>query len=205
MADWPWAEDLDGAVEFVNASFAARGSGRVLGLSAPRRASHDPDMRSAVFLMKLATTGPFSEVLAYLDSAPLIVQSLGPSFARLEAPKGTADVSVDLKLPLLDRAKYDLKGSLKISGGELAFRGFAPHATEVNGAVTLSRGALAGDGIRAIFLDGPVTARVDTPPIEGFRTRISLDGEVGIDKVADAFDLPFGHQLAGGTNGGAAC
>lgn len=199
VADWPWAEDIDGTVEFVNASFAARGVGRVLGLSASDVQATIPDMRSAVFLMKVATNGPFSDVLDYLDSSPMIAQSLGPAFARLEAPRGTADVSVDLKLPLLDRAKYDLKGSLKISGGELAFRGFAPHATEINGAVTLSRGALAGDGIRAIFLDGPVTARVDTPPIEGYRTRISLDGEVGIDKVADAFDLPFGHQLAGGT------
>ena len=31
VSDWPLAEDLDGTVEFVNARFAARGSGRVLG------------------------------------------------------------------------------------------------------------------------------------------------------------------------------
>ncbi|HUO67297.1 MAG TPA: YhdP family protein, partial [Gammaproteobacteria bacterium] len=199
VEDWPWAEDLDGTVEFVNASFAARGSGRVLGNRAPDVQVTIPDMRSAVFLMKVAATGPFSEVLAYLDSSPLIAQSLGPAFDRLEAPKGMADVSLDLKLPLQDRAKYDLKGSLKISGGELAFRGFAPHASDINGTVTLARGALGGDGIRATFLDGPVTIRVDTPPVDGYRTRISLDGEVGIEKAAAAFDLPFGDQLAGGT------
>ena len=199
VADWPWAEDLDGKVEFVNASFAARGSGRVLGNRASDVQVTIPDLRSAVFLMKVAATGPFSEVLAYLDGSPLIAESLGPAFARLEAPKGMADVSVDLKLPLLDREKYDLKGALKISGGELAFRGFAPHATEINGAVTLAHGALGGEGIRATFLDGPVTVRVDAPPVDGYRTRISLDGEAGIDKVADAFDLPFGRLLAGGT------
>jgi uncharacterized protein (TIGR02099 family) len=199
VADWPWAEDLDGKVEFVNASFAARGSGRALGNRAPDVQVTIPDLRSAVLLMKVATSGPFAEVLSFLDSAPLIAQSLGPSFGRLEAPKGTADVSVDLKLPLLDRSAYDLKGTLKISGGELAFRGFDPHATEINGSITLAHGALAGEGIRATFLDGPVTARVDVPPVEGYRTRISLDGEVGIAKVADAFDLPFGQLLAGGT------
>ena len=31
VSDWPCAEDLDGTVEFANARFAARGSGRVLG------------------------------------------------------------------------------------------------------------------------------------------------------------------------------
>ena len=31
VRDWPMAEDLDGTVEFTNAQFAARGSGRVLG------------------------------------------------------------------------------------------------------------------------------------------------------------------------------
>src|SRR4029079_5467244 len=199
VADWLWAEELDGKVEFVNASFASRGSGRVLGLRAPDVQVTIPALRSAVLLLKVASNGPLSEVFGYLDSSPLIAQSLGPAFARLEGPKGTADVNVDLKLPLLDRTKYDLKGALKISGGELAFRGFAPHATEINGTVTLARGGLAGDGIRAIFLDGPVTVRLDTPQTDGYRTRISLDGEVGIDKAATAFDLPFGHLLAGGT------
>jgi uncharacterized protein YhdP len=108
-------------------------------------------------------------------------------------------VSLDLKLPLLDRSAYDLKGALKIGGGELVFRGFAPHATEVNGSVSLAHGALTGEGIRAVFLDGPITARVDVPSIQGYRTRILLDGQVAINKVTDAFDLPFAHLLAGAT------
>ncbi len=35
IRDWPAAEELDGTVEFVNARFAARGSGRVLGKGRP--------------------------------------------------------------------------------------------------------------------------------------------------------------------------
>ncbi len=58
VADWPWAEDLDGRVEFVNASFAARGSGRVLGLRAPDAQVTIPDLRSAVLLLKVAANGP---------------------------------------------------------------------------------------------------------------------------------------------------
>jgi len=199
VADWPWAEDLDGRVEFVNASFAARGSGRTLGNKTPDVQVTIPDMRSAVLLLKLATTGQLSDVIDYLDRAPLIARSLGRAFERIEAPRGAAAVSLDLKVPLLDRAAYNLAASLKISDGELAFRGFAPHATEINGSLEVARGGLRGEGIHAIFLDGPVTARVDTPAVDGYRTRIALDGEIGIEKVAAAFDLPFAHLLAGQT------
>jgi len=199
VADWPTADDLDGQIEFVNASFAARGSGRTLGNRTPDVQITIPDMRSAVLLLKVATIGPLSEVISYLDGAPLIAHSLGPAFARIEAPKGNADVSLDLKLPLTDHAAYDLTASLKIADGELAFRGFAPHATEIKGSLEVTDGELHGEGIRAIFLDGPVTARVDTPAVDGYRTRVSLDGEVGIEKVAEAFDLPFSQQLAGQT------
>jgi uncharacterized protein (TIGR02099 family) len=199
VVDWPWADDLDGQVEFVNASFAARGSGRTLGNKASDVQVTIPDMRSAVLLMKVATTGPLSEVVDYLHGAPLIARSLGPAFERIEAPRGASHVSLDLKLPLLDRSAYVLNASLKIADGELAFRGFGPHATEVNGSLQVANGGLRGEGIRATFLDGPVTARVDTPAVEGYSTRISLDGEVGMGKVTEAFDLPFPQLLAGQT------
>ncbi len=118
---------------------------------------------------------------------------------RLEAPNGTGEVSLDLSLPLRDRASYDLSASLGIIDGELVFRGFAPRATEIEGALALNGGALSGEGIKAIFLDGPVTARVDSPNVPGYRAQIALEGEVTIDAVVDAFDLPFGEYLAGQT------
>jgi uncharacterized protein (TIGR02099 family) len=199
ISDWPWAEDLDGRVEFVNASFSARGSGRTLGKRTSDVQVGIPDLRAAVFDMKLDTIGPLAQVLEFLQSAPLIYRHLGGDFARLEAPNGTGEVSVDLRMPLKDRASYDLDAKLGIIDGELAFRGFVPHASEIQGTLELHGGTLRGEDIQAIFLDGPVVARVDSPNEPGYRARISLDGEVAIDAVADAFDLPFGEFLAGQT------
>jgi uncharacterized protein (TIGR02099 family) len=199
LRDWPWAEELDGTVEFVNAGFSARGSGRTLGNRTSDVQVKIPDLRAAVFDMKLDTIGPLGQVLEYLQSAPLIARHLGPDFARLEAANGTGEVSVDLSLPLRDRAKYDLQASLGIIDGELSFRGFVPHATEIEGSLALDGGTLSGEGIRAIFLDGPVTARVDSPNIAGYRARIALEGEVTIDAVVDAFNLPYADYFAGQT------
>jgi uncharacterized protein (TIGR02099 family) len=197
--DWPWAEDLDGQVEFVNASFAAHGSGHTLGNRTSNLSVTIPDLRTGLLRMQLDTVGPLPQVLEYLQTVPLIARSLGPDFARLEAPRGTGAVSADLRLPLRNRDQYVIDGSLDMRNGELAFRGFAPHTTEIRGKLALHGGALSGEGIQAVFLDGPVTARVDTPNVAGYRARISLDGEVAIDAVAKAFNLPFSNLLAGQT------
>jgi uncharacterized protein (TIGR02099 family) len=200
IRDWPRALELTGIVEFVNASFAARGSGQVLGnRTADVRVGID-DLRAAVLTLQADTIGPLGQVLAFLQGAPLIAREMGPNFARLEAPSGTGEVSVDLALPLRDRGGYELDASLGIIDGELAFRGFGPHASEIQGSLAFRDGALRGEGIRAIFLDGPITARVDPPAIAGYRSRLTLDGEVTIDAVVDAFNLPFAERLAGQTD-----
>jgi uncharacterized protein (TIGR02099 family) len=197
--DWPWAEDLDGRIEFVNASFAAHGSGRTLGNRTSNLSVGIPDLRTGLLRMQLDAVGPLPQVLEYLQTAPLIARSLGPDFARLEAPRGDGVVSVDLRLPLKNRNRYDIDGSLDMRNGELAFRGFGPRATEIRGKVALHGSAVTGEGIQAVFLDGPVTLRVDSPNMPGYRARVSLDGEVSIDSVAKAFDLPFPDLLAGQT------
>jgi len=199
ISDWPRAEELEGTVEFVNASFAAQGSGRALGNRAANVRVAIPDVRDAVMGLQVDTIGPLGQVLAFLQGAPLIARELGSDFTRLSAPSGTGEVRVDLSLPLKDRNAYKLGASLGMIGGELAFRGFGPHATEIDGMLTLEDGVLRGAGIEAIFLDGPVTVRVDPPGVEGYRTRLALEGEVTIDAVADAFDLPFAERLAGQT------
>jgi uncharacterized protein (TIGR02099 family) len=199
ISDWPHAEELTGAVEFVNAGFEARGSGRVLGNRTSDVHVAIPDLRQGVLALQANTTGPLGQVLQYLQAAPLISRTLGSNFARLSAPAGTGEVGIDLKLPLKDRNAYDLRASLGIVDGALAFRGFTPQATEVRGKLFVDHRELRGKDIKAIFLDGPVTAHVDTPNVAGYSTRLALEGEVTMDAVAKAFDLPFPERLAGQT------
>jgi uncharacterized protein (TIGR02099 family) len=199
IQDWPVAAELDGTVEFVNASFAARGSGRVLGNRTADVRVGIADLRTGLLTLQFDTIGPLHQVLAFLQDAPLIARYLGKDFARLESPGGVGEVGLDLRLPLRDRASYELTAGLGISDGELAFRGFAPRATEIRGSLALADGVLRGEGIEAVFLDGPVTARVDAAGVAGYRARIDMDGEVTIDAVTQAFNLPYADRLAGQT------
>jgi uncharacterized protein YhdP len=179
IRDWPSAEELNGSIEFVNASFAARGSGRVLGNRTADVRAGIADLRAGVLTLQANTIGPLGQVLAFLQGAPLIARYLGEDFARLESPSGTGEVAVDLRLPLRDRSEYELAAGLNIIDGELAFRGFEPRATEIQGSLVVADGALRGEGIEAIFLDGPVTARVDAAGVPGYRLRIDCQARCG--------------------------
>jgi uncharacterized protein (TIGR02099 family) len=199
VSDWPLAEDLDGTVEFINARFAARGSGRVLGQRTADVRVGIGDMRQGDFTLHANTIGGLDQVLAFLNGAPLIRDYLGQDFARLSAPSGSGAVSLDLALPLRDREAFRLTAGLDIIDGELAYAGFGPHVTEISGSLAVADGVLRGENIQAIFLDGPVTAKVGAGGMPGYRTRIDAEGEVTIDAVVDAFSLPYGERMAGQT------
>ena len=200
IADWPYAEDLSGAVEFVNASFVANGTGRVLGNRSENLHVAIPNLRQGELTLTADAQGPLADLLAFLNGAPLISRYLGSEFVRLEALGGTGKLGLDLFVPLRNREAYQLTAGLDIVDGELTYRGFDPHATEINGSLALANGELRGEGIQAIFLDGPVAVGVAPAGVPGYRVRLDLDGEVTIDAVARAFNLPYPHLLAGQTS-----
>jgi uncharacterized protein (TIGR02099 family) len=201
VAGWPRAEDLDGTVEFVNAGFEARATGRVLGNVGRGVHIEIPDLREARVALHTDTEGPLADVLGFLQSAPPIAARLGPGYERLHALAGRGAVALDLTLPLKHLSAYKVASKLRITNGELAIDGFAPHASEINGALELGGGVLSATGIKAIFLDGPVTADVGPPPADtpGYRAKLGFVGEVTADAVAHAFDLPFADLAAGQT------
>ena len=194
---WPVASDLNGELELVNATLRGSGSGRLLDNVSDNVEIGIEDLRTPVFTLKTDTTGPLTDVLTFLNSSPTIARHLGPDFARLQAPGGTGKVSLDLSLPLMDRASFGLIGRLDILDGELAFEGLRPRATEVTGVIDVNRTTVTGDGIEAIFLDGPATVRVVEPDEPGYRVAIEVEGESTTDAVAAAFDLPLQEHLAG--------
>ncbi|HEX6993881.1 MAG TPA: YhdP family protein [Gammaproteobacteria bacterium] len=195
--EWPRAENLDGVIEFVNASFSARGSGRVLGNVGDDVRVGIADLRRPVLTLESETRGPLGDVLAFLKSAPPIARQLGPGYDRVDAPAGEGRVTFALALPLLDMSTYSLEASLAIANGTLAIDGLGPAASEIAGTLEFRDGVVTAERIDAIFLDGPVTARVSPPGLPGYRSRIDVEGEVTAGAVVAAFGAPL-DGLAGG-------
>src|SRR5690606_1440668 len=77
--------------------------------------------------------------------------------------------------------------------------GFGPQATEISGTLHVADGAVNGEGIEAIFLDGPIEARVGPAETDGYRARLDVDGEVTVGGLSRAFNLPLAAHAAGQT------
>jgi uncharacterized protein (TIGR02099 family) len=196
---WPSARDLDGRIEFLNAGFSAQGSGRVLGNASRNVEAGIADMRDPVLSLRAVTNGDLSEVLDFLKGAPLIAQHLGPGYERVHALGGTGRIDLALDLPLLDFSAYGLEGRLDIGEGMLAFDGMPVVASEINGSIDIQGTRVTAEGIVGIFLDGPVTAGIQTMEEPGYRAKLSVDGETTADAVLSGFGLPFANSFAGQT------
>ena len=199
IADWPVADELNGRVEFVNAGFAAGGSGRILESRTESLDVAIRDMREPVLEIDAVLNGQLGDVLEFVQTAPLIARHLGPGFERLHAPDGTAATALDLDLPLLSFADYTLAGAVEVGGGTLELDGFRADATDVAGVLELRNAAVSGDSLRAVLFGGPVDVSVRPAELAGYRYVLDFLGETTSDAVFDTFALPLRDLIDGQT------
>ena len=198
VENWPAAEELNGVVTFSNAGWEATGSGRVLGSRSEDLRVGIADMRDPVLGVTASTAGPLEDVLRYLREAPMIARHLGPDLQRLQSGAGTADLTLELALPLLERTGYRLGAGLEIAGGELSIEGFGPTVTDIYGGLRLENDEVASRGnLMASFLDAPVLVNVAVAGEPGYLADIGFEGAFDADSLQSAFDLPFPEQARG--------
>ena len=197
--DWPLAEELNGEIEFVNASFAARASGRVLSNRSENVFVGIAEMREPVLTLAADTAGPLTGVVEYLRGSPLIAAEFGPDFDRVSVLDGDSRIALRLDLPLRDPGGFALDAELEIRAGTVTLGGLGPAITDISGTVFANETAVTADGLDAQFLGGPVMASVLPSEHPGYRAEILLEGETTADAVAESFDLPHQDLLAGQT------
>ena len=198
VEDWPVAEDLNGVLTFTNAGWEAAGSGRVLGNLSDNVRVGIEDMRAPVLSVAASTRGPLGEALRYLKEAPMIARHLGPDLARVQSGSGTADVTFELQLPLLDLTAYELSAALEISGGDLSIDGFGPTVTGIDGGLRLQSGQVLSRGnLVASFLDAPVSVSVAAAGEPGYLADIGFEGVFPAESLQAEFNLPFVGQVPG--------
>lgn len=71
--------------------------------------------------------------------------------------EGTLDVPLTLTIPLLDAEQTTVDGAIYLSGAALRMTPDVPPFDQIEGRLTFSDTVIATDGLKALFLGGPVT------------------------------------------------
>ena len=198
VENWPAAEELNGVVTFANAGWEATGSGRVLDNRSENLRVGIEDMRDPVLNVTAATQGSLGDVIGFLKEAPMIARHLGPDLQRMQSGGGTANVDLELELPLHRLASYRLDAGLEIAGGDLSIEGFGPAVTDISGSLRLAGGEIASrENLQAHFLDAPVWVSVASAVEAGYLADIAFQGVFPAESLQAEFGLPFFERILG--------
>ena len=169
----------------VDASWAARGSGRVLGHRSEDLRADIEDVFDPLLTVAASTRGTLEDVLHFLQEAPLTAGQPDPDLQRLQAGGGAAEVAFELRLPMRDPAAYTLDAALEVADGELSVAGFGPGLAGVNGRLRLGDGgAISSEGIQATFLESPLAVRVNLADEPGYLADVAFAGGNGRRRAA---------------------
>lgn len=111
-----------------------------------------PDLRLPILSIDAFATGSLASILEFSRRSP-IAKVFGEHLADLSVD-GDASFNLVLSYPIKDRESYNFSTRIQVSGGTLAFKGFGPTLTELNGIVNVSRDGVSSESLFGRFLGG---------------------------------------------------
>ena len=108
------------------------------------------DLRQPVLTIDAFATGSLQTIMAFSQQSP-IARVFGGNLDRVTVDGG-ASFNLNLTYPITDRLNYDFETRIQTSGGSIAFAGFEPSITELNGFVTVARDEVSSEGLFGRFL-----------------------------------------------------
>ncbi len=197
---WTTAEDISADVVFSN----ARLDGRVLGARILGHFTDDTqvgfaDLRRGVLTVAGSTEGPLQDVLDFLKTTPVTAARMSGRLGTISAPAGRGRLTLDLVLPLKSLADYQLRGTIKLSDGELALDGLTPTFSALNGQLTLAQNEVSGEGITGQFLGSFVEASVTPLRAADYRSQVSWFGPLKSASLEPYLPADLARRVNGST------
>ncbi|MFC5866158.1 YhdP family protein [Aquincola sp. GCM10022187] len=195
---WPAFEQVAGELVFDRASMAIRNaSGKVYGAALQRVNGAIPDLEHPVLAIDGLVRGPAAELLRYVHASPLQAWS-GGSFAQSTAT-GAAELKLDLRIPLDDVDRTQVKGSVVLAGNDVRLRPDVPLLAAARGRVDFTQ-----DGVRLVntaarVLGGDMNFDGGTQPDGALR--FNGQGTVTAEALRRADELGGAARLASALSG----
>lgn len=201
---WPALEKLAGELVFERAGMRVQGAS---GLFAGTRntqihkvSAHIADLSHTVVEVAAQLRGPLPELLGVVQTSPvggLIEHALDQASAT-----GSADVRLDLRLPISDLHTTSVRGSVALGGGDVRITPDTPAMTGARGTVQFTEKGFALQGVRARALGGEVRLEgglqalpAGAPPTDS-ALQVRAQGVASAQGLQQAGELGLLAQLA---------
>lgn len=113
-----------------------------------------PDLRQPVLAIDGLATGSLESIRDFSQQSP-IANVFGGHLDRITVA-GDASFKLAVSFPILDRDAYSYSARIQAASGSLAFEGFEPALTELNGVVNVTRDGVSSEALFGQFLGQPV-------------------------------------------------
>ena len=204
---WPALTQMAGELVFDRNSMQIKGAqGRFLGSSGLqfKADAQIPDLRATTVLVKGDVRGPLGESVAIVNGSPLSAM-LDNALARTTVT-GTADVRLQLELPVARMEKSRVQGSVTLNGNDVQVMPDTPMLARARGAINFNDMGFSLVGVQARALGGDLRLEGGSHSVPAGSNEPSLSlraqGTATAEGLRQARELGFLSRLAREASGG---
>jgi uncharacterized protein (TIGR02099 family) len=130
--------------------------------------------------------GGIDQVLAYMQKTPL--SSPVDSLLESIAPHGNTQVTLNLKIPLVDGAPTKVDGTAQLKDARLSVKSLDLPVSKINGELKFNELGVYSDTIHAMALGHPIEINIESSDSQ---TTVNVAGNVGVEDLQKQFDMPW--------------
>ena len=178
--DWLPLDNLTAQVRFYQDSFQVNLSGLAQNATLKSAEITIPSMSTSNYVGIIGEAeGEISQVLGFIQRTPL--KSKVDSVLTAISPVGKTDISLDLKIAMVEKLVSKVKGSAKFQNAKLKVKSLDLPVQEMNGTLQFTENGVFSDQIDAIALNRPIQIRLQS---NSTQTDVHV---VGSTRVEDLF------------------
>lgn len=193
-ADWPHLTDLVGEVLFLQGGLQVdlhKGLSDKVKINEARVTI--PSLNDSEYLLvKGVLETDILQGLKFMQKTPLH-SSVDKLLGAIE-PQGNTQITLDLKLPLIDRGIAKVNGAAQLSNAKLRVKALDLGVSQINGALKFNEQGVYSDMIKANALNYPVQIAIKSSDIQ---TTVNVAGRVDVSNLRKQFKIS-GWQMAEG-------
>ncbi len=198
---WPRIDNLDARIIFDGASLSTqRNSGRIGLIQFLDSDVRIADLRKGQLEIHAQQPVTVEAVLEFLRQSPVAL-AIGPVIDNATG-RGSADVDLQLDMPIMQAKEYQLDIVIDANDTELGLQGLDWGLTNLGGILTIHNTRFHAGGMTATLLGEPVT--IDLYPAaassELYSQFIRVTGRTPVERWMRTLSLPFIGRVEGAAN-----